>query len=149
MNENKKDDRLKNGVEIVSGAIIRKDDKILLVRQPKWSNKWTMPGGHIEKGESILEAAKREGQEETGLKLIPVKIICFGELINSKDFYRPAHFIYFDCVLDVIGGELKLQKDELSEAKWFTPCEALELDLAESYKDTIEKYIEFLNHNYA
>ncbi|MFH0856650.1 MAG: NUDIX domain-containing protein [bacterium] len=143
MNKNIKD-RLKNGVEIVSGAIIRKENKILMVRQPKWSNKWTFPGGHIEAGESILESAKREGEEETGLKLNPVKIICFGELINSKDFYRPAHFIYFDCVFDVLGGKLKLQEDELSEAKWLTSREALELDLAESYKESIEKYIEFL-----
>ena len=143
MNEIKKGDKLKS-VEIVSGAIIRKDNKILVVRQSKWNNKWTFPCGHIEIGESILESAKREGEEETGLKLAPVKIICFGELINSKDFCRPAHFIYFDCVLDVIAGELKLQEDELSEAKWLTPQEALELDLAESYKESIKEYIEFL-----
>lgn len=132
------------GIEIVSSAIIQKDGKILLVRSPKWANKWTLPGGHIEAGESILEAAMREAEEETGLKLKPVKILTFGELINSKDFHRPAHFIYFDCVFEVIKGKLKLQKDELTESKWLTPQEALKRKLAQSYPGTLRKYIEFL-----
>ena len=146
MGNKQKDNKFLRELEVVAGAIIRKNKKILLTRQPKWQNKWTLPGGHIEQGESILEAARREAEEETGLRLEPVKVVCFGELINSKDFYRPAHFIYFDCVLDVIGGELKLQKDELSEAKWLTPQEALRLDLAESYEESIRKYIEFLDY---
>lgn len=133
------------GVEIVSSAIIQKDGKILLTKSPKWSNKWTLPGGHIEAGEPILEAAMREAEEETGLKLRPVKILTFGELINSKDFHRPAHFIYFDCIFDVVGGELQLQQDELTESEWVAPREALERELAESYPETLRKYIEFLS----
>jgi ADP-ribose pyrophosphatase YjhB (NUDIX family) len=132
------------GLEIVTGAIMQKDGKILLAKSPKWSNKWTLPGGHIEPGESIMEAAKREAEEETGLRLKFVKILAFGELINPKDFHRPAHFVFFACIFDVLGGELKLQEDELSESKWVTPQEALELDLAESYPETVEKYLEFL-----
>lgn len=132
------------GIEIVSGAIIQKDGKILLTKSPKWSNKWTLPGGHLEPGESILEGAKRETEEETGLKLKPVKILTFGELIDSKDFYRPSHFIYFDCIFDFIGGKLKLQKDELTESKWLKAEEALKLELAESYLETLQKYLEFL-----
>ncbi|QQG39523.1 MAG: NUDIX domain-containing protein [Candidatus Aenigmatarchaeota archaeon] len=132
------------GVEIVSGAIIRRDGKILLTKSPKWHNKWVLPGGHIEAGERILEAAMREGEEETGLKLKPVTILLFGELINSKDFHRPAHFIFFDGIFDVIGGELKLQQNELTESKWLTPEEALKLDLADGYPETLQRYIGFL-----
>ncbi|MBI4118842.1 MAG: NUDIX domain-containing protein [Parcubacteria group bacterium] len=124
---------------------MQKDGKILLTKSPKWSNKWLLPGGHIEAGESILEATVREAQEETGLKLKPIKILTFGELIDSKDFHRPAHFIYFDCIFDVIGGELKLQKDELTESRWLTPSEALKLELVETYPETLQKYIEFLS----
>lgn len=137
--------RFPRGVETVSSAIMQKDGKILLTKSPKWSNKWLLPGGHIEAGESILEATVREAQEETGLKLKPIKILTFGELIDSKDFHRPAHFIYFDCIFDVIGGELKLQKDELTESRWLTPSEALKLELVETYPETLQKYIEFLS----
>lgn len=133
------------GVEIVSSAIIQKNRKILIAKSPKWSNKWTFPGGHIEAGESVLNAAMREATEKTGLKLKPIKILAFGELINSKDFHRPAHFIYFDCVFDAIGGKIKLQNNELSEIKWLKPKDALKLELAESYSETLQKYIEFLS----
>lgn len=133
------------GIEVVSSALIRnKEGKVLLTKSPKWSNKWTLPGGHIEPGESIVEAAKREAEEETGLKLNPVKILTFGELINSKDYHRPAHFIYFDCIFDFVGGELKLQDSELSEYTWVTPQEALKFDLAEGYLETLQEYLDFL-----
>lgn len=145
MNKNK----FPRGVEIVSGSIIEDEKgRILLAKSPKWSDKWTLPGGHIEPGESILKAAEREAEEETGLKLEPIKILTFGELINSKDFHRPAHFIYFDCILRKVGGELKLQKDEISDYKWLSPKEALKLDLAESYGESIREYIKHLEqHN--
>lgn len=47
------------GIEVVSGTIIRnREGEILLTKSPKWNNKWVIPGGHIEPGESILHAAK-------------------------------------------------------------------------------------------
>ncbi|MFH1192032.1 MAG: hypothetical protein V1655_01020 [bacterium] len=54
----KKKKKFPKGVEIVSGAIIRKGDKILMGRQPKWSNKWTFPGGHIEGTHPLGSIAK-------------------------------------------------------------------------------------------
>ena len=46
MNDNNQ--KFPKGVEIVGSAIIENDQgEILLVRAPKWHNKWTMPGGHI------------------------------------------------------------------------------------------------------
>lgn len=132
-------------MEVVVSAIIRKEDKILLTRSPRWSNKWTFPGGHIEAGEQILRAAEREAEDETGLKLNPVEILTFGEIINPKDFYRPGHFIYFDCIFNVVGGKLKLQATELSDSQWLTPEEALNLDLASGYQEVLQKYIKWLS----
>jgi nucleoside triphosphatase len=134
------------GIEIVSSSIIENDGKILLARSPKWTNKWTLPGGHIEPGETILEAGKREVKEELGLNATPVKIINFGELINSKDFHRPAHFIYFDILFDIEDTNVKLLEEELSDYGWFTIDEALKLDLAESFDETLIKYKEFLEN---
>lgn len=136
------------GVEIVASAIIENEEgKILLTKSPKWNNKWTLPGGHIEPGETILQAALREAEEETGLNLLPIDIICWGELIGSKDFHRSAHFIYFDLYCKQIGGILKLDKKELSDYQWLSPEEALKLDLAETYPETIQKFIDYLNIN--
>lgn len=137
------------GVELVGSAIIENDQgEILLTQSPKWHNKWLMPGGHIEPGETILGAQTREAEEETGLKLKPIAIIAWGELINSKDFHRPAHFIYFDIYSKVIGGELKLDGTELTAYKWLKPEDALRIDLAESYDVTIQKFIEYKHSSF-
>lgn len=133
------------GIEAVTGAIVRKKNgEILFARSPKWSNKWTLPGGHIEPGETIIEAAWREAKEETGLTLQPKEIIHFGEMINPKDFHRPAHFVYFDVVFDVVDEKVTLDNTELSEYLWIKPEQALELDLAESYPAVLEKYLSYL-----
>jgi len=136
--------RFPRGIELVGSAVIENTHgKILLVKSPKWHNKWTMPGGHIEPGETIEEALIREAQEEVGLPLKSEGVIAYGELINSKDFHRPAHFIYFDICCKTNTSEVKLDNKELREYKWVTPHEALQMDLAESYEKTIQDYMEF------
>ena len=58
------------GIELVTGAVIENQNgEILMVKSHKWNNKWCMPGGHIDPGETIEHAALREAEEETGLKL--------------------------------------------------------------------------------
>lgn len=138
------DDIYPRGVETVSSAIIENEEgKILVTQSPKWNNKWTFPGGHIEPGESIVDSVNREVEEETGLQLKVVEVVAWGELINSKDFYRPAHFIYFDVYCKTKSVKLHLDNKELTEFKWVVPEEALKLDLAESYPETIQKFIDY------
>jgi len=141
--------KFSKGVEVVVSATIENNSgKILLVKSPKWFDKWTMPGGHIEPGESMAEAIKREIQEELNLEVKPITIISFGELIDSRDFHRPAHFIYFDflCKLEN-GDDIKLDNEEIADYIWVTPEQGLKMNLGESYGDTIEKYVEYRNRN--
>lgn len=139
-----KNNKFPRGVEFVGSAIIEnKKGEVLLVKSPKWSNKWTMPGGHIEPGEKIEDALLREAEEEVGLKLKSQGIVAYGELINSKDFHRPAHFIYFDIFCQTDNENIKLDNEELFEYLWVTPEKALMMDLAESYEQTIIDYLEY------
>ncbi|VVB77281.1 ADP-ribose pyrophosphatase [uncultured archaeon] len=135
------------GVEFVCGAVIEEDDgKVLFVKSPKWSDKWVTPGGHVEPGEKILDAIVREVSEETGLKVKPVDIVSFGELINSKDFHRPAHMVYLDvyCKAPDITT-LKLDGRELTAHLWVRPDEALMLNLGEGYDKTLNDFIAYKN----
>lgn len=132
------------GVEVVGSAIIENEEgQILLTQSPKWNNKWSMPGGHIDPGEKVSEGITREVEEEVGLKAKFVDVIAWGELIDSKDFHRPAHFIYFDVYYKSASEKVKLDGAELKAYKWLAPEEALNLDLAESYSATIQKFIEY------
>lgn len=132
------------GVEVVGSAIIEnKKGQILLTQSPKWSNKWTMPGGHIDPGEKVSEGITREVEEEVGLKVEFIDVFAWGELIDSKDFHRPAHFIYFDVYYKLASDFVKLDDVEIKAFKWLMPEEALKLDLAESYSDTIQNFIKY------
>ena len=47
--------------------------KIFLMKSRKWRDKYVMPGGHIELGEKIEDALKREIKEETGLDIFDIE----------------------------------------------------------------------------
>lgn len=132
-------------IEVVGSAIIENPkNEILLVKSSRWGNKWVMPGGHIEATETIEEGIRREAEEEVGLKnLTSLGIVCYGELINSKDFHRPAHFIYFDILFKTDNVDILLDGVELNEYLWIIPEKALEMELGESYDKVIREYIKF------
>lgn len=134
------------GIEAVTTALIEnKKKEILLCQSPRWNNKWVLPGGHIDPGETIMQAAKRETEEETGLQIETIRILYTphtAELIGSVDFHRPAHFINFDVYCKVIGGSLSLDGEELTIYKWISPQKALELNLIPCYKATIDAYLD-------
>lgn len=132
------------GVEVVCSALIEaKDGKILLGRSPKWHNKWIFPGGHIDAGETIKEAVRREAKEEVGIDVRPTDWLVFGELINSKDFHRPGHFIYFDVLCLAQNEQVKIDQREIVDYLWVDPQEALKMDLADTYSAIIRKYLAY------
>ncbi len=140
------DIKFPRGIEVgTAGLIKRSDGKLLLVKSYKWSDKWCLPGGHIEIGESIKDATVREIKEETNLNTKYITQLLSGELIQSKDFYRPAHLIHFANLLTTDQHEPQLDNDELSEYQWLTPDEALKLPLAETVELTIKKYINYMH----
>lgn len=99
-------------------AAIIKDQKILLV-QEKMDNKWALPGGWADVGETPSKAIIRETKEESGLDIIPKKII--GIYDANRDG-RPLEFfhaykIVFLC--EIVGGETKAN-DETIDVDFFS-----------------------------
>jgi nucleoside triphosphatase len=130
------------GIEVVTGVLIENGKgEIFLARSPKWGNRWVLPGGHVEPGEKIASAAVREGREETSLSLKPISVIRWGEMVNSKEFHRPAHFIYFHIYCKLIRGRVKLERRELTDWRWVRPEDALKFKLAKRFTATIRKFI--------
>lgn len=128
--------------ERVVGLIIqRKDGKILLTKSPKWNGMYVLPGGHIEKGETVFEAAVREGKEETGLELTPVKIVRTGEIKNPPEFHRPVHLDFIHVLLRADTPDVKLDGVELDDYVWESPKNALSRD---DINERIRKSIQLL-----
>lgn len=125
---------------VATALIVNKDKKILLIKSHKWGDTYLLPGGHIELNETIFDAAKREGEEETGLKLKPLYCVNVGELINDPAFHRKAHLIYFHIVCAALTENVQLDNEELNDFLWVDPEKALELKNFRSPK-TIENYL--------
>lgn len=132
-----------NIIKIGAATLIEnKKGEILIVRSPKTSEEWTMPGGHVEYGETIAEAAIREAKEETGLNVAYKKIIRFCEVINKNDGF--LHMISFHTHCISKDTKIELDNRELLEYKWVKPEVAAKMDIFKDFKDTI---VEFINQN--
>jgi 8-oxo-dGTP diphosphatase len=106
----------------VSAAIIR-DGKVLIVRRarPPAGGLYTLPGGGVEVGETLVEAVVREVREETALVVEPVGLAGYREAIARDGGGRvERHFVILPFAARWIAGEPTLNH-ELSEAIWLDP----------------------------
>jgi len=130
----------------VGGLILNGSGQVLLAKSSKWKNRFTLPGGHIELGETIEEALKREIREEVGLEVKPIRFLLMQEAIYSEEFYKPKHFIFLDYLCETETADVKVDKDEIQESVWIDPKKALEMNVDSFTKRTIKKYLE-MRHN--
>ncbi len=115
------------------GAVITQDNQVILVRRGQEPSKgdWSIPGGLVNVGETLRDAAIREAFEETGLEVEPTELVELVERIFRDDSGRVQyHYILADFLCRVRKGNLLAGSDAL-DAKWFRPDELLDLNLAE------------------
>ena len=115
--------------------------ELLLIQSHKWRGKYGVPGGHIELGESAVDAARREANEETGLKVGDIQFLNWQECVYDEMFWEPRHFIFLDFTARAINDEVILD-DETEAFVWIDPSTALtELDMDLYTMDSIRKYL--------
>jgi nucleoside triphosphatase len=126
----------------VGAFIINNKGELFLTKSHKWDGRFTVPSGHVEYGEKIEDALKREVKEETNLDIKELKFLCFGEIINSKEFHdQTRHFVYLDFACKAINNSVVLN-DEAEEYVWVNFQKVLELNLDTVTRNSIELYIE-------
>lgn len=123
----------------VGAVIANSKGKIFLMKSRKWNGLFVLPGGHIELGETMEQALKREVKEETNLDISDVSFLCMQEFIFEKTFWKKRHFLFFDFSCKTDSDEVKLNK-EAEEYTWATVPEAFRLPLEPYTKKAIEEY---------
>jgi nucleoside triphosphatase len=114
---------------ITIGAVIFNKGKILLLRSKKWHNRYIVPCGHVEFGEKLTAAVKREVKEETGLRVSDIKLIRVGEMIGSNEYFdNKRHFVSLNYSCLVKTDKIKLN-EEAESYLWLKPSDALKLKL--------------------
>ncbi len=121
------------------GAIIIEDGRVLLVKRahPPIAGQWSIPGGALEVGELVREAAVREAREETGLIVEPGELLgVFDRVLRNAEQRVQYHYVLIDFLCKPVGGELCAASDA-AEVRWFTREELPALNLAEDTHEVI------------
>ncbi|MFZ0201425.1 MAG: NUDIX hydrolase [Candidatus Sulfotelmatobacter sp.] len=123
------------------GAIIIEDARVVLVKRahPPLQAEWSIPGGVLEVGELVREAAVREAREETGLTVEPGELLgVFDRVLRDPQQRVQYHYVLIDFLCRRVAGDLAAASDA-TEVRWFSRNELLGLNLAEDTLHVIQK----------
>jgi len=142
------EDEVVRHVDVASGVIVKRDDNntqlALLIKRASddhWPNVWEFPRGKCDKpiGESILKCAEREIKEETGLDIIPEKLIDRYEYIADHGKRKSTCHVFI-CHMKDPSQEPKLSKEH-QMYKWVSEAGETELMLMPDQKRILTKVL--------
>ncbi|HEX5695641.1 MAG TPA: NUDIX hydrolase [Acidimicrobiia bacterium] len=116
------------------GVAVIDQGRILLVRRANDPGRglWAVPGGKVDVGESLKEAAAREVREETGLLVEVGELVWAGEHISDQ-----VHIVMIDFLGTLIGGDLAAG-DDADRAEWVPLENAVDYPLTETMYELVE-----------
>ena len=114
--------------EVCVGAVAVRRNDLLMIRRGHGpgAGEWSVPGGRVERGETLAEAVVREVHEETGLEVVCGAMMGWVERIAVDH-----HFVILDFEVVVISQEDPVAGSDAAEARWVPAWEVPELPLVE------------------
>jgi len=122
------------------GGVVVQDGKVLIVKRAHEPRKgeWSLPGGQVELGETLIDATRREIREETGLDVEVGALIELFDRVHRHDGRVQYHFVIADFLCTPCGGTLAAADDALDVA-WVTPDELEEYGVNQHAAAVIRK----------
>ena len=119
-----------------ASACVWKDGKVLLIQRAKPpAGLWSLPGGHVEFGETAMAAARRELLEESGVTADLSEFVGLYEIIREK----PAFHYAIACYCGFwTSGEASPSSDALAAA-WVSPAELRGIDFVPNIREAIAR----------
>ncbi|MDX1512655.1 MAG: NUDIX hydrolase [Gammaproteobacteria bacterium] len=118
---------------VAVGAVVIRDGAVLLVRRAKPPSQglWAIPGGSVELGESLQQAAERELLEETGVRVrAGAPCFAFDAVHHDADGRVRYHYVVIDVRAEYVSGE-PAPRDDALDVRWVRPDELAALEVSE------------------
>jgi 8-oxo-dGTP pyrophosphatase MutT (NUDIX family) len=113
--------------EVSAGGVVVHDGQVLVIvptrRAADGSRVLALPKGHLDEGETVVQAATREVREETGMVVEPMQELGEVRYWYMRDRRRVAKSVHF-FLFRLLGGDLADHDDEVLEARWMGLSEA-------------------------
>ena len=116
------------------GAIVFNEGQLLVIKD-RLSTGYKLPGGHIDKNESIKNAVKREIYEETGINVEFESIANIGHFRNGQ--FGESN-LYIVCTAKALSKVITINdSSEIAEARWISPVDFLNSDDVNAYNKSV------------
>ena len=113
------------------GAVIVRDGQVLLVQRANEPSRgrWSIPGGIVELGETLAQAAVREVAEECQIQIVPGRVLSTFDLIQRDAQGRILyHYVLIDLLASYVSGEPVADTDA-QQVRWVREDEFETLDI--------------------
>ena len=127
---------------IAVGVLVIDKDKALIIKRGEEPNKflWSIPGGLVEIGEELEEAAIREVKEEMGIDVKIEKMIGIFNCINRNKNEIEYHYVIIDYIAREFTGSIKTNK-EILDFKWMKFNELHNYELTNTTRELFREFI--------
>lgn len=112
---------MENRPKVGVGVFVIKEGKVLFHKRKgaHGEGNWSIPGGHLEFGETIEECSKREVFEEAGIRIKNVKLGPYTQDVFLKE---NKHYVTIFTIAEYESGEIQIIESEYMEnLEWFSP----------------------------
>jgi ADP-ribose pyrophosphatase YjhB (NUDIX family) len=112
-------------------AVVMRGDRVLVVRRanPPMSGRWGFPGGVLELGETVIEGAMRELEEETGVKAEANGPLTVIDTIDRDEEGRVRYHYTLVAVIGAWQSGEGVPGDDADEVAWLTRAEIVDQSL--------------------